>query len=59
MHDTHVNLDVVRDQDLLAPEKLSLQIEYLLSQLSYLGRVGVSIDFWRIFNVTGTTCIFE
>ena len=58
-HLAGIKLYVILDQELFTPLEVSLQIEYLLSQLGYLSRIGIPIYFWSILNITSTACIFK
>ena len=58
-HLAGIKLYVILDQEFFASLEISLQVEYLLSQLGYLGRVGISVNFWSIFNISSTACIFK
>ena len=58
-HLAGIKLYVILDQELFTPLEVSLQVEYLLSQLGYLSRIGISINFWSIFNISSTACIFK
>ena len=58
-HLAGIKLYVILDQELFTPLEISLQVEYLLPQLGYLGRVGIPINFWSIFNISSTACIFK
>lgn len=58
-HLARIKLYVILDQELFASLEVSLQVKNLLSQLGYLSRIGISINFWSILNITSTACIFK
>jgi hypothetical protein len=58
-HLAGIKLYVILDQELFASLEVSLQVKHLLSQLGYLSRIRISIDFWSILNITSTACIFK